>query len=193
MASVEARERWAQRPIVGRVAETSPGTQAVKGLIPKREGQAYRPDRLSGIKGRAEARLLTRIRRKARKATLARQAWLGQVPVSPRTIRQKDARPDPRRLLDARPGAGVGKPRRMPEPVLVTLPITRVGDRRREGRIAETGPPDVRRDVARGYRNGPTLARLDGPADEDILTAFIRKGGPLRASRRATLSRAKAR
>ena len=32
----------------------NPGTQAVKGLIPERRGQAYRPARISGIKGRAE-------------------------------------------------------------------------------------------------------------------------------------------
>ena len=38
------------RPAKSRI----PGTQAVRGLIPERRGQAYRPARISRIKGRAK-------------------------------------------------------------------------------------------------------------------------------------------
>ena len=71
MASVEAQGKDGYEPIAGRRAETSPGTQAVKGLIPERGGQAYRPNRVNRIKGRAKRPdLLTRIRRIRREAAL---------------------------------------------------------------------------------------------------------------------------
>ena len=138
-----------REPIAGRVAETTPGTQAVKGLIPKREGQAYRPDRLKGIKGRARARLLTRVRRILRKAALAGGARTGQRPVCPGLIPQRDTRKGPRRLLDAWPRARVREPRTVPEEVLITAPVPRVGDRSREGRVAVIGPPNALRNGVR--------------------------------------------
>ena len=94
-----------REPIAGRMAETTPGTQAVKGLIPKREGQAYRPDRLMGIKGRARARRLTRVRGIGRTAALAGGAQPGQRPMCPGSIPQRDTCTNPRRLLNAWPRA----------------------------------------------------------------------------------------
>ena len=56
VASVEAQgKRKGYEAQIRPRAETLPGTQAVKGLIPEREGQAYRPDRVNRIKGRAHS------------------------------------------------------------------------------------------------------------------------------------------
>ena len=117
----------------------------MKGLIPEREGQAYRPDRVEGIKGRARARLLTRVWRRLQAAALTDQARLWKRSELPGAVPERHACKRPRSLLNACPRARFGKPRAVPEEVLVTAPVAIISDGRSEGRVAMVGPNDPRR------------------------------------------------
>ena len=107
----------------------NPGTQAVKGLIPERRGQAYRPARISGIKGRAEP--ITEEDLAADPEDRADQRD------GPREDRHKakdgtteERGPEPSRAGRRGASPRVGKPTRMPKPELVAAPVPGIRDRR---------------------------------------------------------------